>query len=90
MMSDIKRYVGIEVHEAADGDMVDYADHVAAIAAEKLSNHTAYDLGYAQGQRDALAAAVQRVGACEGAPPSHLKVRINLSDAIAAIKGEQA
>jgi hypothetical protein len=27
----IKRYVGIEVHEAPDGDMIDYEDHLAAI-----------------------------------------------------------
>lgn len=34
--------------------VVIYADHVAAIAAEKLSNHTAYDLGYQQAIRDAV------------------------------------
>lgn len=27
----IKRYAGIEVHEAPDGDMIDYEDHVKSV-----------------------------------------------------------
>jgi creatinine amidohydrolase/Fe(II)-dependent formamide hydrolase-like protein len=70
-MSNIQRY-SIDGHQPEnDGYWVTYADHVEAIAAARAETRYANALvneqsrrdGYEQGQRDALAAAVQRVEA---------------------------
>jgi len=74
---------------AYDGDCVRYADHVAAMIAE---GGAAKNYGYEQGQRDALAGAVQRVEAL----PDLVDAGFTYSDllhrayVIAAIKGDHA
>ena len=42
----LQRYVGIEAHEADDGDMITYDDHISAMVIESESAH---DLGVIYG-----------------------------------------
>ena len=67
-MSEIQRYYipnGIsEAQPSDEGFFVTYADHLEALRqAEGREWHAGIKRGYEQGQRDALAAAVQRVKA---------------------------
>ena len=98
------------IDKAKDGEWVRYAEHVAAVAAAEVSlslrylltdrqyqeaEAAAYEQGLAQGQRDALAAAVAAV---EALSPMHWKYDgtkddyaecVTVDSVIAAIKGVQ-
>jgi hypothetical protein len=91
--------------ESKHGPYVTYADHVEALRQAVASvtsfaikqimgeeEDTRRDLlaAYEQGQRDALAAAVQRVEALRHSVPSTDRVWMPTDEVIAAIKGEQA
>lgn len=86
-MTGIPRWSGVAAYRDDNGPWVTYADHVEALRqAEKWVIDQTAD-AYEQGQRDALAAAVQRV---EAAPwLDTLTQQLIRERVIAAIKGEQ-
>ncbi len=81
-----------------DGPFVTYADHVEALRQAEQRGYlqgqedsaTQFQYGVEQGQRDALAAAVQRVKALAGPTQWRPEPRktAQISEVIAAIKGE--
>jgi hypothetical protein len=95
VVSDIQRYVALpRLRQHDEGSLVTYADHVEALRQardEAVAEHMALvgkvRLGqYAAGQRDALAAAVQRVEALIP-EPRHGSQVLSVIEVIAAIKG---
>jgi hypothetical protein len=98
-MSDIQRWhaSAADSFEYSDGYFVTYADHVEALRQAEQRGYlqgqedsaTQFQYGVEQGQRDAIAAAVQRVEALIDPWPNTSPGLIRRGNVFAAIKGEQ-
>jgi hypothetical protein len=98
-VGEIQRWTfdGPPAYEYGEGGWVTYADHVAAVATVQADmrdeNKRNYDMGYEQGQRDAIAKAVAAVEGLaterELRSPSAIYVDLrDVTDRIKAVGGE--